>query len=76
VGTARAAAISPPPVDSTTFPDFSLIKINSDDDSLAKIQKKVWLSGRRTIGRTRFSSRKRTNGPDWTVILSNSSAKC
>jgi polar amino acid transport system substrate-binding protein len=39
-GTAHAAAVAPPPVDSTTFPDFSLIKINSDDDSLAKIQKK------------------------------------
>ena len=33
-GTAHAAAVAPPPVDSTTFPDFSLIKINSDDDSL------------------------------------------
>jgi polar amino acid transport system substrate-binding protein len=38
--TAHATAVAPPPVDSTTFPDFSLIKINSDDDSLAKIQKK------------------------------------
>jgi polar amino acid transport system substrate-binding protein len=39
-GTAHAAAVAPPPVDSTAFPDFSLIKMNSDDDSLAKIQKK------------------------------------
>ncbi len=39
-GTVHAAAVAPPPVDSTGFPDFSLIKMNSDDDSLAKIQKK------------------------------------
>ncbi len=39
-GTANATAVAPPPVDSAGFPDFSLIKMNSDDDSLAKIQKK------------------------------------
>jgi polar amino acid transport system substrate-binding protein len=39
-GTANATAVAPPPVDSAGFPDFSLIKINSDDDSLTKIQKK------------------------------------
>src|ERR1700739_3494755 len=39
-GSARAAAVAPPPVNDKDFPDFSLIKINSDDDSLAKIQKK------------------------------------
>ena len=37
-GTARAAAVAPPPVDDKGYPDFSLIKINSDDDSFAKIQ--------------------------------------
>jgi polar amino acid transport system substrate-binding protein len=39
-GTAHAAAVAPPPVNDKDFPDFSLIKINADDDSLAKIQKK------------------------------------
>ena len=43
--TAYAAAAAPPPVDSTAYPDFSLIKINSDDDSLAKIQKKGLVVG-------------------------------
>lgn len=35
---AHATAIAPPPVDDKDYPDFTLIKINSDDDSLAKIQ--------------------------------------
>ena len=39
-GTAHAAAAAPPPVNDTAYPDFSLIKINADDDSFAKIQKK------------------------------------
>src|SRR5271168_2438098 len=38
-GPARATAVAPPPVD-PEFADFSLIKINSDDDSLSKIQQK------------------------------------
>jgi polar amino acid transport system substrate-binding protein len=38
-GGAHATAIAPPPVNDKDYPDFSLIKINSDDDSLAKIQK-------------------------------------
>ena len=37
---ARATAVAPPAVDSTALPDFTLIKINADDDSLVKIQKK------------------------------------
>lgn len=37
-GTSRAA-VAPPPVNDKDFPDFSLIKISSDDDSLVKIQK-------------------------------------
>ena len=45
IGTARAAALAPPPVDDKGYPDFSLIKINSDDDSLAKIQKKGLVVG-------------------------------
>ena len=32
--------VAPPPVNDKDYPDFSLIKINCDDDSLAKIQKK------------------------------------
>ncbi len=44
-GTARAAAVAPPPVNDKDFADFSLIKINSDDDSLAKIQKKGLVVG-------------------------------
>jgi polar amino acid transport system substrate-binding protein len=44
-GAAQATAVAPPPVDSTTFPDFSLIKINSDDNSLAKIQEKGLVVG-------------------------------
>ncbi len=44
-GTARATALAPPPVNDKDFPDFSLIKINSDDDSLAKIQKKGLVVG-------------------------------
>ncbi|HET6238566.1 MAG TPA: ABC transporter substrate-binding protein [Acetobacteraceae bacterium] len=44
-GTARATALAPPPVNDTDYPDFSLIKINSDDDSLAKIQKKGLVVG-------------------------------
>jgi polar amino acid transport system substrate-binding protein len=44
-GSARATALAPPPVNDKDFPDFSLIKINSDDDSLAKIQKKGLVVG-------------------------------
>ena len=44
-GGARATAVAPPPVNDKDFPDFSLIKINSDDDSLAKIQKKGLVVG-------------------------------
>jgi len=44
-GSARATSIAPPPVNDKDFPDFSLIKINSDDDSLAKIQKKGLVVG-------------------------------
>jgi polar amino acid transport system substrate-binding protein len=44
-GTPRAAPRAPPPVDGKGYPDFSLIKINSDDDSLAKIQKKGLVVG-------------------------------
>ena len=44
-GTARAAALAPPPVNDKDYPDFSLIKINSDDDSLARIQKKGLVVG-------------------------------
>src|SRR5271156_1038179 len=36
---ARATSVAPPPVDAG-FADFSLIKINSDDDSLSRIQQK------------------------------------
>ena len=62
-GTAHAAAVAPPPVDSTAFPDFSLIKINSDDDSLAKIQKKG--SGGRHVQRLAvFVSRSEDEGMD------------
>jgi polar amino acid transport system substrate-binding protein len=43
-GSARAA-LAPPPVNDKDFPDFSLIKINSDDDSLAKIQQKGLVVG-------------------------------
>lgn len=42
---ARAAPATPPPVNTTDFPDFSLIKINSDDDSFARIQKKGLVVG-------------------------------
>ena len=35
-GPAHATAVAPPPVDDKDYPDFSLIKINSDDDSLVK----------------------------------------
>lgn len=42
---AHATSVAPPPVDSTAYPDFSLIKINSDDDSLSKIQKKGLVVG-------------------------------
>jgi polar amino acid transport system substrate-binding protein len=38
-GGAHATAIAPPSVNDKDYPDFTLIKINSDDDSLAKIQK-------------------------------------
>lgn len=38
-GPARATSVAPPPVDSS-FADFSLIKINSDDDSLSRFQQK------------------------------------
>jgi polar amino acid transport system substrate-binding protein len=41
----RAATVAPPPVDDTNYPDFSLIRINSDDDSLARIQKKGLVVG-------------------------------
>ena len=41
----NAAAVAPPPVDDKGYPDFSLIKINGDDDSLAKIQKKGLVVG-------------------------------
>ena len=44
-GGARAAAVAPPPVNDKDFPDFSLIKINGGDDSLAKIQKKGLVVG-------------------------------
>ena len=44
-GGARATSVAPPPVNDKDFPDFSLIKINSDDDSLAKIQKKGLVVG-------------------------------
>jgi polar amino acid transport system substrate-binding protein len=44
-GTARATALAPPPVNDKDYPDFSLIKINSDDDSLVKIQKKGLVVG-------------------------------
>ncbi len=44
-GGAHATAIAPPPVNDKDYPDFSLIKINSDDDSLAKIQKKGLVVG-------------------------------
>lgn len=39
-GTVREANAAVPPVDDKGFPDFSLIKINGGDDSLAKIQEK------------------------------------
>jgi polar amino acid transport system substrate-binding protein len=45
VGTARAAVRTPPPVNDTEYPDFSLIKINGDDDSFEKIQKKGLVVG-------------------------------
>ena len=38
-GPAGATTVAPPAVD-PAFTDFSLIKINSDDDSLTRIQKK------------------------------------
>jgi polar amino acid transport system substrate-binding protein len=41
---AMAAPVAPPPVD-TSFADFSLIKINGDDDSLNKVQKKGLVAG-------------------------------
>jgi polar amino acid transport system substrate-binding protein len=44
-GTARATALAPPAVNDKDYPDFSLIKINSDDDSLVKIQKKGLVVG-------------------------------
>jgi polar amino acid transport system substrate-binding protein len=44
-GTAHAAALAPPPVDDKDYPDFTLIKINSDDDSLVKIQKNGLVAG-------------------------------
>jgi len=43
-GAARATSVAPPSVDSS-FADFSLIKINSDDDSLSKIQRKGLVVG-------------------------------
>jgi polar amino acid transport system substrate-binding protein len=43
-GSARAA-ISPPAVNDKDYPDFTLIKINGDDDSLAKIQSKGLVVG-------------------------------
>jgi len=44
-GTARATALAPPPVNDKDYPDSSLIKINADDDSLVKIQKKGLVVG-------------------------------
>lgn len=43
-GPASATPAAPPPVDAG-FADFSLIKINSDDDSLGKVQKKGLVVG-------------------------------
>ena len=56
-GPARATSVAPPPVDSS-FADFSLIKINSNDDSLTRIQRKAWSSPPRTIGPIRFSTQR------------------
>ena len=42
---ARTAAAAPPPVNDTDYADFSLIKINGGDDSLAKIQQKGLVVG-------------------------------
>lgn len=41
---ALATPVAPPPVD-TSFADFTLLKINSDDDSLSKVQKKGLVVG-------------------------------
>jgi polar amino acid transport system substrate-binding protein len=42
---AGATAVAPPPVDTDFAPDFTLIKINSDDDSFARVQKKGLVVG-------------------------------
>ena len=62
----RAPRLRSPPVNDKDYPDFTLIKINGGDDSLAKIQKKgARRRAPRTTGRIRFLTTK-TN--EWTGL--------
>ena len=67
----RSAAAAVPPVNDKDFADFSLIKINGGDNSLAKIQKKGCC--RRHLERLALfvpGSERPTNGPAWMPISS------
>lgn len=44
-GAGKARAAVPPPVDDVNYPDFTLIRINGGDESLAKIQNKGLVVG-------------------------------
>ena len=54
IGTARAAALAPPPVDDKGYPDFSLIKINSEmcirDSAYSDRHRRTWPA--QPLGRT------------------------